>query len=167
MEELGGKLEKQVSRKSFCFRKWRTPAIAMVFFLSGMSVATAAENQGPAPKSVQPRQQAPELDAGFVTGHLVTVAGNNFFQYFIALWRDKPLSGRYSLTIHERPDALRGSVIKIDCLNRTIFSAILPNSHTDIKEFSARAVEMTYQNATQAEVQRLLFRDQDLATDEL
>lgn len=114
-----------------------------------------------------PKHPLAELEGGVVTGQLVTVAGNTFFQHFIARWRDQPLSDRYSITVHERPSALRGSQIKIDCSNRTVFIATLPNSRSDLKSFAERAADITFQNTSEAEIQRLLFRDADLGPDEL
>lgn len=78
-----------------------------------------------------------------------------------------PVSDRYSITVHERPSAILGNRIRIDCLNRTVFAATLPNSRSDLKGFAERAVDIAYQNASQAEIQRLMFHDADLGPDEL
>jgi len=42
---------------------------------------------------------------GIVTSQGVTVAGHEFSSHFIAAWRDKPGSERYSLSIRERATA--------------------------------------------------------------
>lgn len=130
------------------------------------AIAHAGDAAVPSPRPAQ-RADLSEQYGGMVTGQFVTVAGNNFFQYFSTFWRDEPLADRYTLTIHEKPSVLQGSIIRIECLNRTVFEAILPNSRGDMKAFSQRAVEIAYQNVAQADMQRLLFRDADLGPDEL
>jgi curli production assembly/transport component CsgE len=108
----------------------------------------------------------PDPYMGVVANQTVTVAGQAFYQDFIAAWRDKELSERYTLSIHERPSARHGSQVWIEFAQRRVFQSNLPPSHRAIQEISERAVEIAYQNIVDADVQRLLFRDQDLAADE-
>jgi curli production assembly/transport component CsgE len=150
-------------------KNFREPAkyvLPVIILWLVSTIARAGDTSIPTPRAVKP-VQLPEQYGGMVTGQLVTVAGNNFFQYFSAFWRDQPLADRYNLTIREKPSVLRGSIIKIDCLNKTVFEATLPNSRGDMKAFSLWAVGTTYQNISQADVQRLLYRDADLGPDEL
>lgn len=135
--------------------------LVILLLLSASVPASAADTIRPAAQD-----STPLSEQGIVTGQLVTVQGNNFFQYFVTFWRDQPLADRYTVTVREKPSALRGSLIRIECLNQTVFEAYLPNSRGDIKAFSQRAVQIAFQNASQADVQRLLFRDADLGPDE-
>lgn len=135
--------------------------LALLLLVSASVPAGAADADRPAIQD-----STPLSEQGIVTGQLVTVQGNNFFQYFVAFWRDQALAERYTVTVREKPSALRGSLVRIECLNQTVFEAYLPNAHVDIKAFSQRAAQIAFQNAAQAEVQRLLFRDADLGPDE-
>jgi curli production assembly/transport component CsgE len=104
--------------------------------------------------------------AGVVMNQTVTVAGQEFYLNFMAAWRDKELNERYTLSIHERPSPRYGSKVWIEFAQRRVFQSNLPPSRRAIKEISEQAVEIAYQNTVDADVQRLLFREQDLAADE-
>lgn len=107
-----------------------------------------------------------ELYGGVVVDQTITVAGQDFYQYFIVLWRDKPLSEQYAISIHERPSARWGNEVWVEYAQRRVFQTILPTSRANIKPVSEQAVELAYQNVVDTEVQRLLFRNQDIGADE-
>jgi curli production assembly/transport component CsgE len=104
--------------------------------------------------------------AGIVTNRAVTVAGHEFFNYFIAAWRDKPDSERYALAIHERPSARFGSQIKIEFAQRPVYQARLPPSRAALKALGEDAADSAYQAVLAADAQRMLIDDADLARDE-
>lgn len=137
-------------------------ALTAAFLLSLFPLQGSTAEKGENPVAETARQSLSEVEPTLVTGQVITVAGHTFFQHFIAHWRDQPRSEHFSLTVHERPSALRGSQIRIDSGNRTVFAATLPNSRSDLKNFAERAVEIAYQKASEAEIQQLLFRDADL-----
>ena len=104
---------------------------------------------------------------GVVTNQTVTVAGQDFFQHFVAAWRERDLSERFSLSIHERPSARWGSQIWIEFAQRRIFQAALPSGRGAARSLADRAIEVAYQTIGDAEVERLLFRDADIGPDEM
>jgi curli production assembly/transport component CsgE len=104
---------------------------------------------------------------GVVINETVTVAGQDFYQQFVAAWRDRDLSDRFSIVIHERPSARLGSQIWVEAAQRRLFQAFLPTARAAVKTLSEQAVDVAYQQVTEAEVERLLFRDADLGADEL
>jgi curli production assembly/transport component CsgE len=108
-----------------------------------------------------------ELYGGIVVDQTITVIGHEFYQYFVALWRDQDLSNRYAISIHERPTARWGSQIWIEYAQRRVFQTVLPPTRTNIKSMSEQAVEVAYPRVIDVEVQRLLFRDPDLGADEI
>jgi curli production assembly/transport component CsgE len=114
----------------------------------------------------QPRMQQ-ELYGGIVINQTVTVAGQDFYQYFVASWRDKPNSERYSVSVHERPSARWGTQVWVEYQRKPVFRALLPTMRASVPSISARAVEISYQKIMDADVQRLLYRDQDLGPDEI
>jgi curli production assembly/transport component CsgE len=147
----------------------------MIVLCVAAAGATASGARAAAP-GVAPEVQAPATAAqdaalqdqlgGVVTDQTVTAAGKDFYQGFSALWHDMPLNEQFSIAIRERASARIGNRIQIEYANRTIFETFLPAARGNIRAISARAVEIAYQNVSNAAVQRLLFREQDLAGDE-
>ena len=108
-----------------------------------------------------------ELYGGVVVNQTVTVAGQDFYQYFVALWRDQANSERYAISVHERPSARWGSQVWVEYAQKRVFQAALPSTRAHVQPISARAVAIAYANVMQADVQRLLYRDKDIGADEL
>lgn len=103
---------------------------------------------------------------GIVANQTITVAGQDFFQYFIAAWRDKDMVEKFEISISERPSARLGSQIWINYGQRRVFQTFLPAARAAIKPISLAAADAVYEGIVQADVQKLLFRDPDLGPDE-
>lgn len=112
-------------------------------------------------KSVQ------EIYGGIVTDQTITVAGQDFYQQFVAHWREKPMHERYAIAVRERPSARWGNEIWVEFAQRKVFQAVLPANRSNVKALAEQAVEITFKNVVETEVQRLMFRDPDVAPDEL
>jgi len=108
-----------------------------------------------------------DLDAGAVVNQTLTMVGQDFYQSFVTAWRDKPLSERYSVSVHERPSARLGSQVWVEYANRRVFQTFLPPARARLRQAGEEAVEVVYQNIVEADVLNLLFRDPDLGPDEL
>lgn len=108
-----------------------------------------------------------ETYGGIVTDQTITVAGQTFYQAFVAAWHDKPNQERFVLSVRERPSARWGNEVWIEYAQRRVFQAVLPPNRSNIKAVVDQAVEIAYKNVADAEVQRLLFRDPDIGPDEL
>ena len=108
-----------------------------------------------------------DTDGGVVTSQAITVAGHDFCQYFIAAWREKEGSERFTLAIVERPSARRGSEVRIDFAQRRVFETRLPAARAAIKSLSEDAAERTWQAVLDADAERKRINDADLAPDEL
>ena len=115
-------------------------------------------------KLIAPTSQ--ELDIGVITDQVITVAGQDFYSYFAAAWRDKEGTEKITLAIHELPSARWGNEIWIEYAQRKIFRSYLPPSRAAIQSMSLEAVESTFKAVQQANVQRRLVVDADLARDE-
>jgi curli production assembly/transport component CsgE len=103
---------------------------------------------------------------GVVTSQMVTVAGHDFSQYFIAAWRDMDGSEHYTLAVRERPSARWGSEVWVEYAQRRVFHARLPAARAAVGPLSVDAAEAVYQAVQQADLQRKLAGDADLAPDE-
>lgn len=109
---------------------------------------------------------ADEPGDGVVTTQALTVAGQDFCQYFIAAWRDKPGSDQFSLAIRERASARWGSDISIEFAQRKVFQTRLPVARAAVRGAAEQAAESTYEAVLATDRQRRLIRDADLAPDE-
>jgi len=108
-----------------------------------------------------------ETYGGIVVNQTVTVGGQEFYRHFIALWRDKPLTEQYAISIHERPSARFGGQVWVEYAQRRMFQAALPTARTAIVPLAERAVDTAYQAVSDINVQRMLFQSDDLGRDEI
>ncbi|GIZ52988.1 curli production assembly/transport protein CsgE [Noviherbaspirillum aridicola] len=112
-------------------------------------------------------QAAGDTLGALVVNQTVTVAGQEFFQHFVAAWRERELAERYSLSIIERPTARHGSQVWVEYAQRRMLQLQLPAARSGLQALGERAAEAVFQRVADAEVERLLFRDLDLAPDEI
>lgn len=104
--------------------------------------------------------------AGVVLDQTVTVAGHEFYRQFCMFWHDKPVGDLFALAVREQPSARRGNQVVVEYAGRVVFRGALPPARADVGPVSREAVDAAYETATQTEVQRLLFGDDELAQDE-
>lgn len=110
---------------------------------------------------------AEEPEAGMVLGQTVTVAGQEFFQGFVAFWHEKGSSEHYLLIVRERPSARNGSVIWIEHRGQRVLQMPLPASRGLLRSASQQAAETVWQHLAQEEIDAHLQGDPDMARDEL
>ncbi len=108
-----------------------------------------------------------EIYGGIVVDQTITVNGHEFYQQFVAAWRDNELSGRYAISVHEKPSARWGSQLWVAYAQKRVFQIFLPAVRANLKAVSEQAAREAYQNVVDLEVQRLLFSDADLGADEM
>ncbi len=142
--------------------KIRTWLAALVF---GVSLQAIAQSSDPAAQPEPDRLR--ETYGGIVLNQTITVGGQDFYRQFVALWRDKPLTETYAISVHERPSARFGTQVWIEYAQRRMFQSTLPSSRAAIGALSERAVETAYQGVVDTSVQRLLFQQDDLGRDEI
>jgi curli production assembly/transport component CsgE len=104
---------------------------------------------------------------GLVLDQTVTKLGQSFLHFFLPAWRENSLSDRYTITVCEKADARRASQVWIEYGQRKVFQAFLPPADNVIRDYAEKASAIVYENIVGADAQRLLFRDDDLAVDEL
>jgi len=150
---------------------WLTAVICGCSFAQGLPATTDPlpktkidEAAAAAPKS------ASVLDdplTGIVVNRTVTVLGHDFYREFSGFWRQKDISSRFTISIHERPSARFGSEVWVEYRQNRVFHAFLPPARAQTERISAAAVEIVYQNIADSEVARAMFRSPDLAPEEL
>jgi len=137
--------------------------VAVMFFVTGP--APRAQEQTPPPR---PETRSLDPYVGVVTDGTVTIFGQEFYRAFTTAWREQPRIDRYSLAVFERPSARWGSLVWVEYASRRVFSAFLSPSRRDhIRAAGLDAAQIAYRNVVDSEVGRLLFRDPDLAREEL
>ncbi|MEW6373702.1 MAG: CsgE family curli-type amyloid fiber assembly protein [Pseudomonadota bacterium] len=129
---------------------------------TGEALAAAAAQARPASIS----DRTPAL-AGVVTDGTITAAGQAFYRDFCAYWLDKPLNEMYAIAVREHLSARRGNKVVVEYAGRVVFQGALPPGRGQIRPLSQQAVDISYETVVNAEVQRLLFSDDELAPDEL
>jgi curli production assembly/transport component CsgE len=135
--------------------------------LATLCVCAGAFAQTPDGAALDESGTLRESYGGIVLNQTITVGGQEFYRQFTALWRDKPLAERYAISIHERPSARWGSQVWVEFAQRRMFQSALPSARSAIGALSERAAETAYQNVVDTDVQRLLFRNDDLGRDEI
>jgi curli production assembly/transport component CsgE len=123
--------------------------------------------RGDNPPPIVDKRPLDDAVRGIVTNEVITLVGQDFYNSFVSAWRDVPLSDRYNVSIYERPSARWGSLVWVEFEHRRLFEAFLPPTRTGVRSVGERAAKTTYENLVQADLDRLLFKDQDLASDEM
>ena len=104
---------------------------------------------------------------GVIVNRTITVQGHDFYRYFAQWWREKDEENKYSISIHERPSARWGSEIWVQYRRDRVFHIFLPPARSQTKEISKQAVNIVYENITRNELQRALFKSEDLGPEEM
>lgn len=154
------------------FKQTFSPLHAVNACLAITPLLLAAGAQADA--SISPELRAQDLNGrsveeaygGVVVGQTVTVVGQDFYQYFVARWRDQPSSERYTISVHERPSARLGNLVWVEYERMRLFQTILPVSRSQIRPVGEQAAEITWQRLIEFEIERKLYNDADLAKDE-
>lgn len=140
--------------------------VLIAVWASAFPVVTLGAEGEPAADALSSRVLQ-ETFAGVIVDQTVTVAGHDFYQEFVAMWREKDAGNRYAIAVVERPSARWGSQVWVEYAHRRVFQMVLPAARANVRAVAAEAVDAAYQNVVDAEVQRMLFRDEDLAPDEI
>jgi len=137
-----------------------------VFFLQAVCVILL-HSLMPFTVHAEKKSSTAEMYGGVVVNQTITMIGQEFYQEFMALWREKEQIERFVLSIHERASARQGSQIWITFGEKRVFQAQLPSTRSRVRDLSQHAVEIAYQQIIDTELQTLLFRDVDLGPSEL
>lgn len=136
-------------------------------FLAVLALATATTAATAAGQTVAGgKKMKADHYGGMLTNQTVTVAGQDFYRYFVFEWLERGMDDRFAIAIRERPSARWGTQISIEYAQRRVFHAQLPTARAAIKALSERAALAVSQQVADTEVERLLFRDADLGPDE-
>ena len=137
-------------------------------FLCLTLLMLAVCSSGYASDQVAPLSSAKQqVLGGVIVNQTATVAGNDFYQHFNFFWREQPKHERYSLTVIEKPSVRNGTRIWIVADQKRVFDAALPTNRAQLRALAEQAADLAFQQSEEAELAQWLFRDADLAADEI
>lgn len=156
------------------FSKKIALGMSCAIFSAGAANWAIAQNGNSVLKSGKPPslplpKKAPNVEqyGGVVVDLTTTGFGRQFYQRFVAIWQDNPLSDQYAIAVRERATARFGSQIVIEYAQRRVYQTFLPPSANAIRLAGESAAAVVLENIMAVDVQRLLFRDEDLGPDEI
>lgn len=133
----------------------------MVKPLAGLALLTLALN----PFAVQAQVSSdPMMEyGGIVSRQVITSFGQLFHSKFVELWNTKEGFDKFNILVKERPYARGGSEVLVISDDAVLFRRGLPRDWRTLLSMSAEAVDIAFARASEIEVDRLLFKDPDLA----
>jgi len=100
---------------------------------------------------------------GIVSRQVITSFGQLFHAKFVELWYTKEGFDKFNILVKERPYPRGGSEVLVISDDVVLFRRGLPRDWRTLLNMSAEAVDIAFAKASELEVERLLFRDPDLA----
>jgi len=103
---------------------------------------------------------------GLIVGQTVTQNGRVFYDNFASAWTEKDESGRFSVSVVERPTARLGSQIFISYGNRKLMQFQLPPNRSQIPALGADVAAQVFQAILDYQLAQF-FGDPDMGRDEI
>ena len=100
---------------------------------------------------------------GIVSRQVITSFGQLFHSKFVELWNTKEGFDKFNILVKERPYPRGGSEVLVISDDAVLFRRGLPRDWRTLLSMSAEAVDIAFARASELEVDRLLFKDPDLA----
>jgi hypothetical protein len=100
---------------------------------------------------------------GVVTRQVVTSMGQLFHAKFTELWQTKENFEKFNILVKERPYPRGGTEVQVLYADQVMFRRYLPRDARALAKLSEDAAEAVYARASEFDIQRLLFSDEDLA----
>lgn len=144
---------------------------SIAFLLHSLTTFSAnGEAYSPALSNIEKQKPAPASNedySGVVVDQTISQFGHAFYQFFVSYWRNDQMHDRYTIAIKERVSARHGSQIFIEYKQRIVFQQFLPPANAGVRALSVTAASQVLENIVNADVQRLLMHEQDIAVDEI
>lgn len=100
---------------------------------------------------------------GVVTRQVLTSMGQLFHAKFTELWQTKENFEKFNILVKERPYPRGGTEIQVLYADQVMFRRYLPRDVRTLAKLSEDAADVVYDRASEFDIQRLLFTDEDLA----
>ncbi len=102
-----------------------------------------------------------------VTDQTITFTGRAFYSGFSRAWQPPDNDFAGTLAVRERPSARWGSLIWVEYRNEIVFRTFLFPGRVDPEAVGASAAEKVAEVLEQKRIERLMFKEPDLAPSEL
>jgi len=100
---------------------------------------------------------------GIVSRQVTTSFGQLFHAKFVELWYTKQGFDKFNILVKERPYPRGGSEVLVTSDDSVLFRRSMPRDWRTLLSMSVEAVDIAFARASEIEVDRLLFKDLDLA----
>ena len=100
---------------------------------------------------------------GVVTRQVLTSMGQLFHAKFTELWQNKENFEKFNILVKERPYPKGGTEVWVVYADQVMFRRYLPRDARALARLSEEAANSVYDRASEFDIQRLLFTDEDLA----
>lgn len=100
---------------------------------------------------------------GVVTRQVLTSMGQLFHAKFTELWQTKENFEKFNIIVKERPYPKGGTEVWVVYADQVMFRRYLPRDVRALAKLSEEAADAVYDRASEFDIQRLLFSDEDLA----
>ena len=100
---------------------------------------------------------------GLVTRQVLTSMGQLFHAKFTELWQTKENFEKFNILVKERPYPRGGTEIQVLYADQVMFRRYLPRDVRSLAKLSEDAAELVHARASEFDIQKLLFSDEDLA----
>jgi hypothetical protein len=117
-------------------------------------------------KPIEDTQNSTELTneyGGVVTQQVLTSMGQLFHAKFTELWQAKENFEKFNILVKERPYPKGGTEVWVVYADQVMFRRYLPRDARALAKLSEEAADAVYDRASEFDIQRLLFTDEDLA----
>lgn len=151
-----------VNRRSVCGGRVGGARAAALFCMAVAFSVQSQELENP----LEDPQQNSELTSeygGVVTRQVLTSMGQLFHAKFTELWQTKENFEKFNILVKERPYPRGGTEVSVLYADQVMFRRYLPRDARALAKLSEDAAEAVYARASEYDIQRLLFSDEDLA----
>jgi len=100
---------------------------------------------------------------GLVTRQVLTSMGQLFHAKFTELWQTKENFEKFNILVKERPYPRGGTEIQVLYADQVMFRRYLPRDVRTLAKLSEDAADVVHTRASEFDIQKLLFSDEDLA----
>ncbi|MEN8132187.1 MAG: CsgE family curli-type amyloid fiber assembly protein [Pseudomonadota bacterium] len=104
---------------------------------------------------------------GLIVDNTVTFIGRDFYDAFALAWLDQRVGDIDNLSINERPTARSGSRVWVEYNRQSLFQVFLSPVRANIEATARNAASSVARRVEELSIERLLFKNPDLAPDEL
>lgn len=140
------------------------PLMAMILCMPAMSREDGGAN---GKGGVDEEKMQNEGISGLIVDNTVTFIGRDFYDAFALAWLDQRVGDIGNLSINERPTARSGSRVWVESNGRSLFQVFLSPVRANIETTARKAAKSVARRVEELKIERLLFKNPDLAPDEL